>query len=108
VSNEGVDMAASKAAANGTAQDEAVQEAPQPGEGCPCCGRKVPANSKGQMTPEEKRAKQAEYNSRPDVKEARKAYNAKRNAELKMLRELQRELAAAEVPEDESEPGDEA
>lgn len=61
------------------------------GEPCPCCGRKV-AGPK--LTEEERQAKRKEYQSRPEVQERRKAYNAKRNAELRELRKLQQELEA--------------
>lgn len=72
---------------------------PKPGDVCPCCNRKVPVNSKAAMTPDEQKARRLEYNNRPEVIAKRKEYNAKRNAEIKELRELRAMLDAQEAAE---------
>ncbi|MGC4193200.1 MAG: hypothetical protein QM589_18795 [Thermomicrobiales bacterium] len=77
---------------------------PQPGETCPCCGRKVATNAKPKQSAEAVREHRREYNQRDEVKERRKAYNAKRNAELRELRALQRTLEAQAAEDDSSFP----
>jgi uncharacterized Zn finger protein (UPF0148 family) len=87
-------MVTKKAQSTVSAEAAVTPQAPQPGAICPCCGRKVPVNSRPAMTADEQAAKRKAYNQRPDIQAKRREYNKKRNAELKTLRELQRQLQA--------------
>ena len=94
-------MATKTAAAKEVATTELPS--PQPGEVCPCCHRKVPVNSKATLTPDELKARRLEYSKRPEVVAKRKAYQAKRNAEIKELRALRAMLDAQEADDDETD-----
>lgn len=93
-------------ATNGKPKANAALPTPQPGEQCPCCHRKVPVNSKATLTPDEQKARRLEYNKRPEVVAKRKAYQAKRNAEIKELRALRDMLDAQEGDESDDDESD--
>jgi hypothetical protein len=76
----------------------------EPGDICPCCGRKVPA---AKQTTEEQKAKRREYNQRPEVKERQKAYHKARREKIAEALKLLDAQQEDETPDEDEEAEDE-